>query len=83
MQFLLFVFLIFIFIILFGLMFVVRVIKTLLHIGKRQEGNAREGGNEETMENDEQSKKHIFGDDEGEYVDFEEVKEADKKSDSN
>ncbi|NLI37480.1 MAG: DUF4834 family protein [Bacteroidales bacterium] len=83
MQFLLFIFLIFIFLILFGLIFVVRIIKTILHIGRRQGDDARKESNAESMANDEQSTKQVFGDDEGEYVDFEEVKEEDKKSDSN
>ena len=83
MQFLLFIFLIFIFLVLFGLIFVVRIIKTILHIGRRQEDDARKESNAEGMANDEQSTKQVFGDDEGEYVDFEEVKEEDKKSGSN
>lgn len=83
MQFLLFIFLIFIFLILFGLIFVVRIVKTILHIGRRQGDDARKEGNEEGMVDDEQSNKQVFGDDEGEYVDFEEVKDDEKKSDSN
>lgn len=84
MQFLLFIFLIFIFLILFGLLFVVRIVKNILHIGRRQGDDVRKEGNEENVVNDEQSNKQVFGDDEGEYVDFEEVKDDDeKKSDSN
>ena len=65
------------------------VLRLLFGIGKKQSyysGKSSENssqnkhGYQRSSENEDQNiRKKIFGDDEGEYVDFEEIKENDKK----
>lgn len=77
LHFLLFIFLFVILIIVFGLLFVSRILRAIFHIGWHN-GKARTStgsSGEGDYMNTEQPQKQIFGDDEGEYVDFEEVKE--------
>ena len=79
LNFLFFIFLIFVFIIIFGLMFVGKIVHTFLHLGRNVGGSSsRSQQQEEAYQDTEPAKKQVFGDDEGEYVDFEEVKEDDK-----
>jgi hypothetical protein len=80
LNFLFFIFLIFAFIIILGLVFVGKIVHTFLHLGRKVGGGTsnKRQQQEENYQDNVNSKKQIFGDDEGEYVDFEEVKEDDK-----
>lgn len=77
LHFLFFIFLFVVLIIVFGLLFISRILRAIFHIGwhngKAGTSDGRPG--EEDYRAAEQPQKQIFGDDEGEYVDFEEVKE--------
>lgn len=75
MKFLAFIFIIFIFIVLFGLIFIGNIIKTIFSFGHHSQQR------EKSQEQDEQqpSQQKIFDENEGEYVDFEEIKDGKKE----
>jgi flagellar biosynthesis/type III secretory pathway M-ring protein FliF/YscJ len=83
LHFLLFIFLIFVLIILFGLMFIGNIVRSIFHLGRPRGNNAANSNSQqENYAEDEQPKKQIFSDDEGEYVDFEEIKEDKEEKNS-
>lgn len=74
-----FLFLIVIFIFVIGLSIVGSILRVLFGFGKRSSSTQQTTNREETEEEKEQSKhKKLFGEDEGEYVDFEEVTDTKK-----
>lgn len=83
LQFLFFILLVFILIVVFGLLFIGNIVRAFLHLGRRQSNNSSQQQERGEYHEEEQSKKQVFSDDEGEYVDFEEVKDNDTKDKSN
>lgn len=74
-KFLLFLFIVFLLIVIIGSMFIGNILRALFK-GVRRTSPNEQAQTEETSQGT--SRKQIFGDDEGEYVDFEEIKDGDK-----
>jgi hypothetical protein len=80
LNFIFFIFIIVIAFILFGLMFIGNVLRSIFQIG-RNHSHPFGKQEEEKEENSttQPSKKKIFDEDDGEYVDFEEIKDKGKE----
>lgn len=75
-----FLFIIVIFIVVLGLSIVGSILRVLFGFGKRSSSTQQTTNREETEEQQKEQSKHkkLFGEDEGEYVDFEEVTDTKK-----
>ncbi|MBP1614782.1 MAG: hypothetical protein H6Q13_2230 [Bacteroidetes bacterium] len=75
-----FLFIIVIFIFVLGLSIVGSILRVLFGFGKRSSSTRQTTNREETEEQQKEQSKHkkLFGEDEGEYVDFEEVTDTKK-----
>ena len=77
-----FIFFIIIFVLLIGLVLVYKIVKSVLNVGKKTARQNNEdyntgqgGGYTRTRKETSKSKKKVFDDNEGEYIEFEEIKD--------
>lgn len=83
MSFLLFILFIFLFIVIFGFSVISSIVRALFGLGGKRSSNYSGTGSREQKEEiskPDKKKKKVFAKNEGEYVDFEEVKDTRKNS---
>lgn len=81
-HFLALIFFIIIFVLLIGFVLVYKIVKSVLNVGKKTASQNNEdyntgqgGGYTRTRKETSKSKKKVFDDNEGEYIEFEEIKD--------